>query len=159
MKKMILSFAVLLLILLFFIDCRESRDKSKSDIAANMALEERVTQQIESYIKGEFHTPSSLIEDGWVMDVNGKPKTRSFLNCQASYIISEGIDAVPVLLKYIGHVKQYIRYIAAYSLKEITGENPTFYYFGTPGKDFSGDTDWCKNAVDTWEKWYQDHRK
>ncbi|MHC5078984.1 MAG: hypothetical protein ACYTHN_08190 [Planctomycetota bacterium] len=74
-----------------------------------------------------------------------------FLVLQTPEVISIGDHAVPELLEWLTHKEGYIRFIAAYSLKEITGEDPPYYYFA---KEFDPEDDWFKNAVTTWEKWY-----
>jgi hypothetical protein len=63
---------------------------------------------------------------------------------------------VPELIRWLRHDEPYVLFIAAYSLKRITGEDPTFYYFGTPGEPFNGEDKWFERCVETWRKWHED---
>lgn len=104
-------------------------------------------------------TPSSnqpTLVDGWAMPYpGGKTILRSELQLQCSAITPYGWRAVPELLKWLDHKDAFVRYIAAYSLENITGLHPTFYYFGTPHRPFNGDNDWFDTAKNAWSKWYE----
>jgi hypothetical protein len=93
---------------------------------------------------------------GWTMP---HPKRelvwRDELYDQCEFIIPYGRDAVPELLRWLDHKEQYMRYVAARSLKEITGLDPKFYYFGTPYKSFQGDPEWFQKAKQAWSEWYE----
>jgi len=92
---------------------------------------------------------------GWTMPhPSGEEVSRTVLQMQCSAITPYGWRAVPELLKWLDHKQAFMRYIAAYSLKEITGLNPEFYYFGVPNQSFGGDPDWFEKAKGTWSSWY-----
>jgi len=107
------------------------------------------------YGKGVFAEATAPMEQsGWMMDVHGKQRARSFLQSQAAPLVKLGRPAVPVLLERLEDKQRFIRYICAYSLQKITGQEPTFYYFGEPHKPFNGEADWFEKAHDVWRQWY-----
>ena len=71
-------------------------------------------------------------------------------------LISIGPAAVPELLKWSEHDEMQIRYIAHYSLEEITGVSPFFPHFATLEELRS--KGWLKASVEAWQDWY-DSRK
>jgi hypothetical protein len=91
-------------------------------------------------------------------DKRGQEHSRSFLQYQAETLILLGDNAVPELIRWLPHDEAYVRYLAAYSLREITGENPTFYHFARPGESFNADDKWYERCVETWRGWYQRRR-
>jgi len=114
-----------------------------------------IMQDIE---KGVFLESNNPIADGWIIkDKKGNEYQRSDLILQCDRIIPNGKDAVPELITWLNNDEGYIRFIAAYSLKIITKEDPVFYTFGEPGKPFNGDNKWFEKAVKTWENWYKEN--
>jgi hypothetical protein len=111
--------------------------------------------------EGRKFTPVTSFEgSGWMMETsNGAPLQRSFLQGQAKQIVALGIESFPVVFQKLDHKEMYIRYIAVQSLISITGLDPIWYYFGTPGEQFNGDLDWSDRAKEEWKTWYTKNNK
>jgi hypothetical protein len=124
----------------------ESTEEKSREVARLMKILE----------KGDLLVEDRVVFDGWSMP---HPKfqdiSRSQLYDQCQVIIPYGRAAVPELLKWLEHKETYMRYIAARSLKEITGLDPTFYTFGKPNEVVNGDKVWFEKAKQTWKKWYE----
>jgi len=126
-----------------------------SEVPSETAKAAEARRLLDDYEKGIFvvETNGVVFSNGWTMDVNGKEMPRSFFQRQADHLIAVGRPAVPILLERLDDRKRYIRYICAYSLQKITKLEPTFYYFGEPHEPFNGQTNWFKNAYETWKHW------
>ena len=110
-------------------------------------------------VGGKFRPgkPGARAVSGWVMTTEtGKEVHRAILQDQAVPLISIGPDAVPELLKWLEHEQMHIRYIADYSLEQITGKNPIFPHFATLEELRS--KGWLKTSVETWQGWYDANR-
>lgn len=133
--------------------CGACDRKRTSDAKAAAEAQRR----LDGYAKAVFEEPSSPVQDGWTMDVHGVQRSRSFLRWQAERLAAIGRPAVPVLLDRLDDKQQYMRYICASALEQITGLSPTFYYFGEPHKPYGGETNWFEEAQETWKHWYEQH--
>ena len=114
----------------------------------------RVDEIMAEYADGNFIKLPRGPVSGWIM-TNEKGKTfhRALLNYQVGPIVVKGREAVPSLLKWLSHDQMEIRYIAQYSLEEITGQKPFFPHFATLSK--LKKNGWLKNSSDTWQNWYE----
>lgn len=94
-------------------------------------------------------------ESGWMMELpSGKMVTRSFLRLQADTIISIGNDAVPCLFKWVMNDNLFIRYIALYSLEQITGISSGVAYFDK--EDLPGNR---QKAIKTYDEWWEKQKE
>lgn len=105
---------------------------------------------------GNFFPQGPVAVSGWDMkSENGKSYHRALLNCQVDEVVKHGRDAFKVSFQYLDHSEMYMRYIAAKSLMRITKRDPTWYYFGTPGKEFNGNKTWSDDAKKEWMDWFK----
>jgi hypothetical protein len=95
---------------------------------------------------------------GWIMrSANGVPFSKSELIAESErYIVPHGRQAVPSLIRWLSNEQMHVRFVAAHALRRITGLDPAFYYFGTPGYEYNGSKDWFDNACSSWMAWYID---
>lgn len=94
-------------------------------------------------------------ESGWMMDLpSGKQVTRSFLMRQADIIVKLGVDAVPELFKWIMNDQLYIRYIAVYSLQQLTGISPNIPYFDKEDRSMNR-----QKAIKIWNEWWDKQKE
>jgi hypothetical protein len=95
-----------------------------------------------------------LLISGWIQALpSGEMIHRATLQTQAQPIVGMGREAVPELLKWVQAPEWHVRYIAIYSLQEITGLEPYTPYFD--------DEDREKNrpkAIVVWKDWYDSQR-
>ena len=105
----------------------------------------------EDFIETDEIAPSS----GWVMALpSGEKVPRSFLQRQAGPVIECGPEAVPHLFPWARSDQLYIRYIALYSLEQITGKKPHVSYFATDPQNSQ-----LEQAIETWRKWWENQRE
>jgi hypothetical protein len=100
---------------------------------------------------GELAEITNPLQDGWQVDLpSGRTVSRSILQTEAESLIKMGPDAVPHLLPWVMHDNPGLRYVAVYSLEQITGEKPYLPYFDQ--------TDLEENrprAIKVWKTWYE----
>ena len=119
-------------------------------------MEQTVDTLFSGFQEGKFDdVPGIISEAGWKMPLaSGRIVTRSFLQKQAFAVIALGREAVPCLFKWVMHDDPAIRYIAIYSLQEITGLKPYVPYFDS-GKDSKN---YRKRAITVWEDWWREKK-
>jgi len=83
---------------------------------------------------------------------SGKEISRTVLQEQAKPIIACGHFAVPYLFKWLKINNLPVRYIAIYSLGQITGLTPNTPYFATPESE--KEHKYIEKAIVEWQKWY-----
>jgi hypothetical protein len=104
--------------------------------------------------------PGPVARTGWTMEASGgRVYHRADLNAQAELLADHGIAAFPSAFALLDHKEGYMRYIGVKALQTITGLNPTWYYFGTPGEAFNGNVKWAEHAKRIWKEWYDKHKK
>jgi hypothetical protein len=115
-------------------------------------VEIKIDHIFQGFQKEKFVESKDLTEtSGWMMELpSGKSVSRSFLMNQAEPIITLGKEAIPALFKWVMNDQLYIRYIAIYSLQEITGLSPFTAYFDK--EDSAGNRE---KAIKTWNEWYE----
>ena len=100
---------------------------------------------------GELGQAASPVEDGWNVALpSGRRVARSTLQSEARSLIELGRDAVPYLLPWIMNENPALRYVAIYSLQQITGQNPYLAYF-----DQTNQTNDRARAIEVWRNWYE----
>ena len=110
--------------------------------------------------KGDFFALRSsngvIVISGWEMESeDGKVYHRAVLKRQVEEVVKLGREVVPTVIERLTHPHMHIRYIAAESLRQITGQNPIWYTFGTPGKAFNGNDTWSSDAIHVWTNWHK----
>ncbi|MFH1227565.1 MAG: HEAT repeat domain-containing protein [Planctomycetota bacterium] len=94
---------------------------------------------------------------GWVITLpSGRTVVRSFLDDQAAPIIAYGPEAVPHLFKWLKIDNISVRYIAIYSLQQITGVKPYTPYFATQKED--EEKKFIEKAIPVWQEWYDKYK-
>jgi hypothetical protein len=133
-------------------------------LAENQSASEQVRAFMESVASGDLRPPPGHVPgeiravSGWKMTTErGKQYPRWKLNDQVAYLTPIGPDAVPELLRWLNHGQMEMRYIAAHSLKEISGEHPFFPTFATLQE--LREKGWLFKAVAVWQEWYDQHQK
>jgi hypothetical protein len=97
---------------------------------------------------------SGMFQEGWEVDLpSGRTVARSVLQAEAKALISLGPDIVPDLLPWVMNGNPALRYVALYSLEQITGEKPYAPYFDQA--DFEGNR---SRAIQVWRGWYEARR-
>ena len=92
---------------------------------------------MEGIVRGEIPDEPTTYEcGGWLMTLpDERLRDRNGLRLHATPFIKCGPDAVPYLFKWVMHDNLAIRYIAAYSLEQITGMASGIYWFDQEDKD------------------------
>jgi hypothetical protein len=117
----------------------------------------QVRAVMKDVLAGKFRQGETGLVSGWIMTTeDGKQFHRATLQDQVVPLIAVGTEAVPELLKWLDHDEMHIRYIAHYSLDQITGEEPFFPHFAT--LEELRRKGWLKTAIAAWQDWY-DSRK
>jgi hypothetical protein len=80
---------------------------------------------------------------------SGRKVHQAFLNCQAEALIRLGPGAVPSLLPWVKSRCQHVRYIAIYSLEEITTLHPRIWHF-----DMHDPERYQERAITVWSSWH-----
>ena len=98
---------------------------------------------------GQLSQPADGPSDGWETKLpDGQTVARSQLQAEARPLIALGPDAVPDLLPWVHHANAGIRYVAMFTLEQITGEHTQLSYF-------SEDRAQQDAAIATWRHWYE----
>lgn len=119
-----------------------------------MTVKQQVDAVFQRLQAGTLQPPQGP-QDGWEMALpSGKTVTRSVLQGEARPLIALGPEAVPALLEWADQASLALRYVALYSLEQITGERPHVSYFDADDKEGSR-----HKAISTWRKWYQDRKR
>ncbi|HUT46923.1 MAG TPA: HEAT repeat domain-containing protein [Sedimentisphaerales bacterium] len=85
---------------------------------------------------------------------SGRTVTRSMLQAEARVLIALGPDAVPHLLPIVMNDNPALRYVAIYTLEQITGEKPYLPYF-----DQTDHEENRTRAIEVWRRWYEERKK
>src|SRR5262249_3182122 len=100
---------------------------------------------------GELSQIDTNPQSGWEISFpSGRTVTRSMLQAEARGLIALGPDAVPHLLPYVMNDNLALRYVAIYTLEQITGEKPYLPYF-----DQADHRESCSHAIEVWRRWYE----
>ena len=112
-----------------------------------------VADAMNRFVSHDFLRPEKLEGvSGWIMTAeSGGQIHRATLQRQSRLFESLGADAVPGLVKWLGHEQIEIRYIASHALERITG-------VGAPLPSFASLTEldengWLANARAEYENW------
>lgn len=131
------------------------RDLTGQETMKKSNIESSIDKLFENFEDGIFQQDKELHEEsGWIMYMgSGKELSRSFLMSQANTVISYGKEAVPCLFKWVMNDSLFIRYIAIYSLQQLTGLSPFIPYFDQ--EDMDGNR---QKAIKIWSDWWEDQR-
>lgn len=122
-----------------------------SSITSDKITPEFLFQQFD---QNEFIIPEGIVEDnGWIMKYQQNEYSRSTLQLQASEVVKFGIKSFNIALKKLDDPKNYIRYIASETLRQLTNLNPPWYTFHEPQN-----TEWSMYAKSTWTLWYKENK-
>ena len=110
------------------------------------------------FMNEKFIAPRSPICNGWEMTLpSGKGIVRSMLQEQADQIIAYGTEAVPYLFRWLKIDNLPVRYIAIYSLQQITGVTPDTPIFAS--EEAEKDSKDIEEAIVVWQEWYDNRKK
>ena len=100
---------------------------------------------------GELSRTETSPQSGWEISLpSGRTVARSTLQAEAGALVALGRDAVPYLLPHVMDGNPALRYVAIYTLEQITGEKPFLPYFA--------EADHAENrtrAIEIWRTWYE----
>lgn len=114
-------------------------------------MKEPVDAVFERLAQGRLSQPEAGPVDGWETSLpGGQTVARSTLQTEARPLIALGADAVPHLLPWVHHANAAVRYVAVFTLGQITGEHPQLGHF---------DDDRAQQdaAIAVWQRWYDRH--
>jgi hypothetical protein len=117
------------------------------------------TKLFEKFDRKEFIAPLSTDEFPRVVSGpmvpldDGREIHCATLDNQGELVAAGGRSSFDVAFKHLDDKRIYMRWIAAEALIRITGKEPLWYWFGTPGKPFNGDDNWSSRAKTEWMKW------
>jgi hypothetical protein len=99
-----------------------------------------------------FGGPVEYNGGGWLMTLpNGEEIDRNGLRAvYAAPVIRLGPEAVPFLLRWVMHDNLAVRYVAAYSLEQITGIQAGFGWFAREDPEHRRE-----QAVARWAAWWE----
>jgi hypothetical protein len=116
-----------------------------------MIVEDAVKAVFSRLAVGELAKAVGPVQEGWEVKLtSGKSVARSTLQEEARSLIELGLDAVPYLLPWVMNDNPALRYVAIYTLEQITGKKPYLPYFD--------EVDHGENrsrAIEAWRKWYE----
>jgi hypothetical protein len=121
---------------------------------ANPRIGAEIDALMRDCVQGKPHGESAAyMGGGWRMTLpSGVEIDRNGLQILfAAPIIEYGPEAVPHLLKWAMNDNRAIRYIAVYSLEQITGVKSKVGYFQSRNADHR----W-ERAIDAWKRWWED---
>ena len=120
------------------------------DTIEDIQMKKKINGIFEDYMNEDFlQEENPALESGWMMPLpSGRQVTRSFLQIQAGPVITLGKDAVPYLFEWVMSENLPVRYIAVYSLQEITGLKPHIAHFDQEDNDNTRG-----KAIQTWKLW------
>jgi hypothetical protein len=138
---------------------RQTRVPQKTVAPAVMSIQKsspeigsEIDRLMNRFVQGDFpDEPISYTGGGWTMKLpDGKQMDRDGLRTVfAVRLIDCGVNAVPHLFKWVMHDNLAIRYIAAYSLEQITGIRCNFIWFDQKDADQQREI-----AVARWQQWW-----
>ena len=138
---------------------RQTRVPQKTVVPAVMPIQKssleigsEIDRLMNRFVQGDFpDEPVSYTGGGWSMTLpDGRLMDRNGLRTVfAVRVIDCGVNAVPHLFKWVMHDNLAMRYIAAYSLEQITGIRCNIIWFDQ--KDASQQRE---NAVARWQQWW-----
>ena len=142
----------LLICFMVVTECTGEVMTKKSEKEDQQNIEEKIDRIFMGFLNEEFFEQEGVTPDsGWVMLLpSGREVTRSFLMNQASPVIVYGDEAVPHLFKWVMNENLAVRYIAIYSLQQITGLSPYTPYFDK--EDRTGNR---QKAIKIWKEWWE----
>jgi len=143
----------ILLALLVWAKYRLSSGPDPAHATHRQEVGEEIDRLFREYQDEKF-VARSVWTSGWRMTLpSGRSVKRTTLDDQAVPIIAYGKEAVPHLFKWVRSDNIAVRYIATYSLEEITGISPEVYYLQK--EDRAGN--WEK-AIRVWEAWLEEQQ-
>lgn len=103
--------------------------------------------------RGEMSPRELSLDDGWEATLPGGQRvTRSQLQGEARPLIALGIDAIPELIRWADVRNPALRYVATFTLAQLTGLHPELRHFD------DDDTDGARaRALADWRIWYISH--
>jgi hypothetical protein len=114
-------------------------------------VQDEVAQVFQRLKMGELSQTDINPQSGWEVSLpSGKTVTRSTLQAEAAVLIELGPDAVPYLLPYVMNDNRALRYVAIYTLEQLTGEKPYLPYF-----DQADHEENSTHAIEIWRRWYE----
>jgi hypothetical protein len=127
---------------------------SKSLQLPNAQIGAEVDRLMEGILRGDYpEGPTGYEGGGWLMTLpDGRVIDRNGLRLYATHFIKRGADAVPGLFKWVLHENLAIRYIAAYSLEQITGIASGIFWFDAEDQERHRET-----AIRAWKYWWENH--
>lgn len=121
-----------------------------------MTIKHKIDSLFVDFENEKFIQDTGLVaQAGWMMTLPlGGEVSRSFLMTQADTIISFGKDAVPFLFQWVMSDVLAVRYIAIYSLQQITGLKPAIPIFDK--EDAARNRE---KAIAEWKAWWENQQK
>ena len=118
---------------------------------STISVKDEVARIFQRLKMGELSQTDTTPQSGWEIPLpSGRIVTRSTLQAEARVLMALGSDAVPHLLPHVMNDNLALRYVAIYTLEQITGEKPYLPYFDQ--------ADHGKNrprAIEVWRRWYE----
>jgi hypothetical protein len=107
---------------------------------------------IRPYVPGLVRRNEKFTSEGGVMVrlPSGNEVKTDFLKRQAKPVIELGPQSVPYLTKWVRSDNVGVRYIAIYSLEEITNIRPLIYHM-RPSKNWRDE----EGAIQEWMNWWE----
>ena len=120
---------------------------------------ETLDEAMNRFVQHEFMGYETVERvNGWYMTTeSGKSFHRATLQRQAEVFDVLGHAAVPDLIRWLKHDQMEIRYIANFSLNQITGIKPYFPTFATLQEHQDGG--WLANATAEYDNWFSQNHK
>jgi len=116
-----------------------------------MTIEYAVDGVFSRLAAGELAECISPVQDGWEVDLpSGRTVARSTLQSEARALIALGPNAVPHLLPWVMNDNPALRYVAIYTLEQITREKPYVPYF-----DQADHGENRTRAIEVWRRWHE----
>jgi hypothetical protein len=111
---------------------------------------DQIDEVLQRIANGELSAPTTLEQSGWEMTLStGDKVARSRLQAEAQPLILMGAEAVPHLLPWVMSDDLAARYVALYTLEQITGEKPYVPYFDQADEEGNRE-----KAIAAWQAWY-----
>ena len=147
-KKIVVHITILMVLLIFLglhaAGCQVDKDKNDMKKKINSIFTDFENEKFVEYDR-------IVLESGWMMTLpSGREVTRSFLQEQAEQVILLGEEATPYLFDWVMNDNLAVRYIAVWSLQQITGLSPHISHFDK--EDSIGNRE---KATGIWNEWWK----
>ena len=141
---------ILALFLVIIASCQAQVNEKNKKI-----METKIDNMFINFQNEKFREDTNLApQSGWLMTLSsGRKVSRSFLMFQADTIITFGKNAVPHLFKWVMNDNLSVRYIAIYSLQQITGLEPFTPYFDQEDAENNRE-----KAIAIWKEWWENNK-